>query len=305
MGFLRRALSPDGHARLVTVDITSLLQDLLNRCKLYPPSAVHVGQGAMGALMLQALGDTDENDKVECQWSCVGPFGNLYADALGTGKIRVSISNPRVEIPSLSESLGRGLFQVRRLRAGLETSVGIVESSGHVGEDLSLYLRQSEQRLSGICLSVKMKSLNVEEAATSGLHPEDFPFVVEKAAGFLVDILGDNSSDNQNTASLWWQAQMDVLGSISEWALSDDPKESTLEMLKMLTMKEHVKITLESDVQSFCTCSLDKAVRAIKLLSTGEQQSLIQSDGNALQMDCEYCGKSYSVALSDLAVKGS
>lgn len=295
--FLRRALSPDGQVRLVTVDLTPLLQKLLEDCKLFPPSTVHVGQAAMGALMLQALSDTGDEDKIECQWKCAGPFGGLYADALGTGKIRVSIAHPRVEIPSLKEGLGLGLFQVRKVRVHQESSTGIVESSGHVGEDITRFLEQSEQRKTGVNLSVKLKS---REA-----HGDEFPFYVERAVGYLIDVLGNLNFEQQQSTLQWWQAQMDVLGSPSDWALDENPEIATLEMLRMLTMKEHLQLTLEKPVELFCTCSQDKAIAAVKLLSLPEQLELIEESSEGIAIHCEYCGADYSVTLSNLAVAGS
>jgi redox-regulated HSP33 family molecular chaperone len=289
-----KALSEDQTVVIVSLEARSLVQELAERLGAYPPSIVHLGQACLGALLLQALTDTDEDEKVELQWNCAGPFGHLYADALGTGRVRATIHKPQAEVQSLHESLGVGVLQVRRLsRDGTPKGTGIVTAQGRVAEDLVDYLDKSEQRSCGMNLSVQVAW--DQEAADAGRAP----FKVSEATGYIVHVLPQEREGLKQQLLEGWHERMRVMGPLSSWAIPEDSTTAAEHILSLLTVGSKPKIHLKKGVELFCTCSSDRAERALALLTPRERQGLVSDEdkvSNTVTMTCEYCGVVYKLA---------
>lgn len=292
LGSLRKSFTSNGEAVLLSVQATNLVQRLMERGSLLPPATVHLGQACMAALLIQGLSDPDDHEKIELQWKSEGPFGSLYADAIGDGQVRATIQNGQAvgDGSTLQISLGAGLLQLRRSKAehGAPAWAGLVKSSGFVAEDLAHYLEQSEQKNCGLSLSVKL-----------GWDAEkQIPFV-ESAAGYLVHILPVIDEKERNRILLSWDRHMTDLGPVSQWLLPIDDAEATGEILKFLTGGRPQTEAFHQTVKLFCTCSEERAKRAISLLSSGERKSLLEKDDdNFVVVDCEFCGSHYRVPVT-------
>lgn len=292
LGSLRKSFTANGEAVLLSVHATALVQRLMERGSLLPPAAVHLGQACMAALLIQGLTDPDDHEKIELQWKSEGPFGSLYADAIGNGQVRGTIQNGQIagDGSSLRISLGAGLLQLRRSKAeqGAPAWAGLVKSDGFVAEDLAHYLEQSEQKNCGLSLSVKF-----------AWDPQKEVPVVESAAGYLVHILPVLDEKERNRILLSWDRHMSDLGPISQWVLPVEAADATDEILRFLTGGRSQTPAFEEKLKLFCTCSEDRAKRAISLLSSGERKTLLEKDeDDFVVVDCEFCGSHYRVPVA-------
>lgn len=284
--YLRKALSPKGDALIITVEARELIQMQMERIKATPSAMIHLGQALMSAALLQALTDPTENDRVQCEWMTKGDFGHVYAEAMGPGRLRGTLGNPQAGAELLGKDMGPGLLQVRRHHAG-SLATGMIDAVGRVSDDLVEYLSRSEQRMCGTNLSVKIEWDDAKAAQGFAL-----PFKVKSAHAFLVHVL-PAASEAQQTAGLQsWDAQIRVLGPISQWKLSDTPSTATSEMIDMLAMKQGVSSIFETPLELYCSCSEERAARALALV---EAQGGEDPAAEAPTVRCEFCGASYRI----------
>jgi molecular chaperone Hsp33 len=297
LGNFVKALSEDRSALIVAVEAREMVGELGRRLRAFPPSLRHLGQGVIGATLVQAMSDTDENEKLELQWRVAGAFGHLYADVLGTGRLRATIHRPQAEVFDFSEGLGAGLLQVRKTQPGGLTTTGLVEAEGRVAEDLVKYLLDSEQRSCGIRLNVK-----IERDLEAESRGDPFPFRVTQAAGYLVHVLPQNDPAQREAYVQLWHQRMGVMGPLSEWALPENSDEAVHFMVDLLTVGSKPQYFATAPIDLYCTCSEDRAKRALTLLSPRERRDLatadaLQTSSDKVEVTCEYCGQAYRIAV--------
>ncbi|MEO5668242.1 MAG: Hsp33 family molecular chaperone HslO [Bdellovibrionota bacterium] len=297
LGSSIKALSEDKSAVIVAVEARALVAELGRRLQSYPTALRHLGQGLLGVTLLQAMSDSEDDEKLELQWSVAGPFGHLYADSLGSGRLRGTLQNPQAEVLDFTIGLGAGLLQVRRTKPGGVTTTGLVEAEGSVAEDIVRYLRDSEQRSCGIRLNVKIeRDLELEASGDA------FPFKVTQAAGYLVHVLPQDDAAKKEACLQLWHQRMSVMGPLSEWAIPDDSEAALHFMIHLLTVGSKPQYFRPVPLQIYCTCSEERAKRALALLSPREREDL--SGGakelaptKTIDLKCEYCGQTYLIAV--------
>jgi redox-regulated HSP33 family molecular chaperone len=291
-GSFKKAIAARGDAVILTVEATQLVQELMDRSGDFPPAMIHLGQACLGALLLQALTDTEEPEHYELQWSVDGPFGNLYTDSPGFGQVRGTIQKGKAEVDSLNSPLGNGILQVRRTLPNKDIlSTGIVPSSGQVGLDIVEYLEKSEQRTCGIDVSVKL-------VWDEKRDPKN-PFRVEHAVGYLLHALPQSTEEKTFDNLAKWDRTMKALGPVSTWALPEGPEAITNFMTDLLLMGAARNEVLNRKVTLYCSCSQERAARAVSLLSRSEREYLEKNDAgeklDELSITCEYCGAVYKL----------
>jgi len=284
---------------LVTVEAKELLSEISNRVSAFPPAMKHLGDAVLGAALMHALGDSDDEEKLELQWKCAGEFGQLYADVLGPGRMRATIQNPQPDVFDFDHGLGEGLMQARRVKGDYPASTGIIESSGDVGKDVISYLQTSEQK--DCYLSTHVEIIWDKEAEARG---DARPFKVIRADGFLIHILPQNDAKKkEDNLSLWLQ-RMNVGGPLSQWAMPENSKEALDFMLHILTVGSKPQSFGYQAINFDCTCSKERAKRALTLLSQSELDEMsVDEDGqdqSLLEITCEYCSSTYSIDLTQL-----
>jgi molecular chaperone Hsp33 len=294
LGASVKALSEDHSAVIVAVEGRELVSELGRRLKAFPASLRHLGQALLGVTLLQAMSDATEDEKIEVQWHTPGAFGNLYADSLGTGRLRGTIQDPQAEIFDFSEGLGEGLLQVRRTKPGGLTTTGLVEASGSVAEDLVSYLQDSEQRSCGMRLNVK-----IERDLEAEARGDERPFKVTQAAGYLVHVLPQDDEKKKESLLQLWHQRMKVMGPLSEWAIPADSEEALRFMVHLLTVGSKPQYEKVVPLEIYCTCSEERAKRALALLSPRDRRDLTPDAQSTKPIDltCEYCGRTYLIGV--------
>ena len=292
LGFSVKALAEDRSAVIVAVEARELVAEVGRRLKAFPTSLRHLGQALLGVTLIQAMSDGEDNEKIELQWHSPGAFGNLYADSLGTGRLRGTIQEPRAEVFDFSEGLGQGLLQVRRTKPGGITTTGLVEALGSVAEDLVAYLQDSEQRSCGMRLNVK-----IERDLDAEARGEERPFKVTQAAGYLVHVLPQNDEKKKQELLQLWHQRMKVMGPLSEWAIPADSEEALRFMIHLLTVGSKPQYEKPVPLGIYCTCSEERAKRALALLSPRDRRDLSPDTETKEPIDlmCEFCGRTYLI----------
>jgi len=297
-GALLKALSEDKSAVIVAVEARALIQELGKRLGAFPPPLKHLGLGLLGASLVHALSDLQDNEKLELQWRTAGNFGHLCADVLGSGRLRGTIGQPRAEVFNFDEGLGAGLLQVRRSRKKGVPTTGVVQAKGSVVEDIVQYLQDSEQKPCALNLHVKIEW--DEEAEKRG---EETPFRVVQAVGYLIHVLPQDTDATRDAYADLWAQRMKVMGPLSEWAIPENSKAALRFMVDLLTVGSKPSLSKVQPLNLYCTCNEDRAKRALALLSPRERNSLLEEEATKenIELKCEYCGETYLIAVDEEA----
>lgn len=278
MDQIKKVISQDKKTVVSVIDATDSLQESLERLHAFPTAMVHLGQAMMGAALLHSLwNDKGTFNKVGLQWSVDGPFGHIFSEANGRGEIRGTIYNPQAPVDNYETGIGNGKLAVQKF--GNTRSTGIVASQGDICHDILTYLHSSEQRHSTISLSVKIGWAENKTLAN--------PFKVDYALGFLVDVLPHNSKQEAENTLMSWDHFIQDLGPLSQWSLPGDSKVD--DIISMLFPKPGKELLFQK-IKFHCNCSEDRAERAIKL---SEKHDDFRNDDQALEVQCEFCGKKY------------
>ncbi len=296
LGYFQKSLSEDQSAVIVAVEARALVEDISKRISAFPPAMKHLGEAVLAAALMYALGDTSEEEKLELQWKCAGPFGHLYADMLGAGRVRATIQNPRPEVYDFNHNLGAGLMQARRVKGDFPANTGIVKSVGVVGEDVVSYLRDSEQKDCLLSIYVKIE-WDKEAEARGALRP----FKVVRADGFLINILPQSDASKKEDYISLWKQRIGVGGPLDEWAMPTDSSEALRFIFHILTVGSKPTLYKKESLSFDCTCSEDRAKRALSLLSVREKAEMSKNDEgitlDVLPITCEYCGNVYRIKV--------
>ncbi len=249
-----------------------------------PTSAALLAQGlTAGALLAAAL--EKKLARINLQIGCDGPAGGLFIDAGTDGSFRGYIKNPQVYFTSgpgeplaPERALGRkGYVSVLRDLGGGEIYRGMVELEAcELSRDLERYFQSSEQ---------------VETAVQLSVLPEDGE-PLGQVAGVLIQRLpgGDEAAVAR--------ARELLRGGALERGLAAG--ETATALFERLGFEgDGVEILADVPVEFRCSCSRDRAVRAILAMGLEEMRSLFAEVGEA-KLACQFCGAKYHVAGPEL-----
>lgn len=279
-----RAFLPEGKLQIIFVDATSVAHRGRELQKALPTAASLFAQTLTAGLLLGALqkGDSRLNLQIECD----GPVRGIFADARPSGEVRGYIKNGLVDYPGqpvgpfrARGALGRrGFVSVLRDVNG-EVYRGMVdlESQGgdcEIADLLHRYFDQSEQVETGIALSVS---------------PRDGE-PLGRVTGLLVQALPDG--DRQRLRS----AITDLRGG---WLDRLGHGAEPLAALAALFAGEQPQLIDEHPALYRCTCSPERALRAITAMGREEIVDLWEKEGKA-EATCEFCGQHYIITGEEL-----
>lgn len=276
-GVLLRTLTSDGCVAIRTLEATALVAEAAQRHQLGPLATQALGRVLMGAILLGASGKDDET--VQLRFHGDGPLGTLLAIADEHAHVRGYASRPQAELPlrhgqlDVAKGIGLGNLSVVRHRRGWrQPYTGIVPIvSGEVGEDLALYLAESEQTPSAVGLGV--------ELGPGG--------VVASAGGYLAQALPGASEET--LARL--EANVAALPSPSQLAGQANGAQAMVDSLVAgLGSQAHA----HQEARFQCHCDEERVVRAVALLGRDEAKAL-SAAGETVEVRCEFCAELYQV----------
>jgi len=277
-----RALSTSGGIRIITCSTAELARQV---CLLQQAShtvSVALGRGlAAGALMGGLL---KGNQRLAMKFEGNGPMAKMIIESEGDGSVRGCVGNPAAEAEPVDGRwnvpgvLGKAGFLTvsKDLGMGGEPYHGMVQlHSSEIGEDLALYLTESEQIPSAVGLGVSL----------------DVDGVVDLCGGFLLQALP--KADEAEISLLL--ERIAAMPPITQFLAEGGP-----EALLQYLVGDIPYTPLETRELFFrCGCSREKVERALHSLGAAELHDMRLQDGHA-EVTCEFCRQSYRFEADEL-----
>jgi molecular chaperone Hsp33 len=277
MSFLLRGVAANGDIRVIAADTTHLVEEARARHEAGPLAAAALGRTLTGGLLLAHVLLKNPQDRVTLRLRGDGPLGGVIADAGLDGAVRGYASNPLVSLPprpdgklDVGGAIGhKGEINVVRSHApyGDPYSSSIPLVSGEVGEDIAMFLAQSEQIGSAVLLGVYLEGGRV--LRSGGVILQALPNADEAALNVL-------------------EANVRALGQLTD-AMGG---RSLLEILEELCWGLDFRLLTRDalPLKFACRCSDQKALDALAFFTPQEREAMIFEDGGA-EAVCHWCGE--------------
>ena len=214
-----------------------------------------------------------------------GPIKGLTVTADSHGNVKGYAFNPGVMLPpnekgklDVGGALGVGILSVVRDIGLKEPYVGqTILVSGEIAADLTYYYATSEQTPSSVALGVLMHKDNTVRQAGG--------FILQLMPGASEDVVGGLERKLAEVTSV--TALMDV-GNTPET------------ILKYILGDFDLEINDKNPARFFCGCSKNRVARALISLGKKELDAMIR-DGKPVEVNCDFCGRSYTFDVEELA----
>lgn len=268
-----RAMTDDATFRVIAVSTTETVRQALGHQQPGEGTAATFGDLLTAAVLVRET--MAPTHRVQAILKRRGRKGSLVADAHPSGGTRGLIS-----LPAGEEDFGggQGLLQVmRRLHDG-RTHQGVVEvpQGGEVSQALMAYMKESEQVDSMVAVASHFE--HGELRAAGGYLVQLLPGVGQAPLAFMAERLSEAQPFEEVIAS----------GDFTPGLVL----ESVLEGL------QHTRLG-ESDIRFDCWCSSERLLGALSTLPRADIDELL-SDGQPLEITCDYCKRLYSIPPSRL-----
>jgi len=280
--YLVRILTKSGTFRGMACVTTGLVAEAVRRHGTLPTATTALGRALTAGALMGALLKTDQ--RVALKFEGNGPLGKILVEAQSNGAVAGTVRNPAVELPLLdgkvdvAGALGRAGFLTvtkdLRLKQPYQGTVQLVSSE--IGEDLAMYLTESEQVPSAVGLGVF-----VEQDGSVGA-----------AGGFLIQSLPPQDEE----AIRLLMERIEKLPTLSEHFRNGGTPEQLLELLFAGIPYE----TTEKRVVAFqCSCSREKSEEALLTQGKDVLLEMAQRDGG-VSVTCSFCREVRTFTLQEI-----
>jgi molecular chaperone Hsp33 len=268
-----RAMTDDGAFRVITARTTETVRNAIAAQGATGATARTFGELITGAILYRET--MAPQLRVQGILKGSGGTGSLVADSHPSGKTRGLV---QVEAGREIELRSGAVIQMMRTMPNGRINQGIVElpSGGGISQALMEYMQTSEQVVSMIAVSTVAQAGEV--VAAGGYMVQLLPEVGRGPLMVMTERLRDFESIDER---------------VGEAAFSP---ESLLEQL--LDGMPFTRLE-ESAVGFECWCDELRVVSAIATLSRADIEHLL-SDGQVLEIACEYCKREYRIAPARL-----
>jgi len=280
--YLVRIMTTSGTIRGLACVTTGLVAEAARRHGTLPTATTALGRALTGGALMGALLKTDQ--RVALKFEGNGPLGKILVEAQSNGAVAGTVGNPEVDLPlrdgriDVAGALGRAGFLTvtkdLRLKQPYQGTVQLVSSE--IGEDLALYLTESEQVPSAVGLGVFVE----QDGSVGG------------AGGFLIQSLPpqDQAAIDQ------LMERIGKLPTLSEHFRNGGTPEQLLELLFEGIPYE----TIEKRVVAFkCTCSREKGEQALLTQGRDTLRELATRDGG-VTVTCSFCGEVWNFSPEEI-----
>lgn len=264
-------LLEESNVRGVHVRMDEAWSHVLQR-RNYPAGVRHwLGQALAAVTLMTATLKFD--GKLSLQVQGDGDIHLLVAQATADGGVRATVEWERE--PQMSATPKQAFGEHARLsliisQAAGEDYQGVVELSGeNLGDALADYFKQSEQLLTHFWLS------------SDG----------QRNAGMLLQRL-PGEEDNEG----WQRAEMLGGTLFAEELMSTDGPT----LIRRLFHEEDVRLYEPREIAFSCGCSREKCGAMVVGLGAEDARELLLESGGQIEVNCEFCGQSYSFDGIDL-----
>ncbi len=291
---VHKFLTRDLTVRASAVIATKVVDEMRSIQNSYPVSTVAVGRTMVAALLMAS--HLKQNQELSLYFQGNGPLGRVFAQANFEGQVRGYSNNPQLTVPFegdkilIGPSIGIGLLTVtHHLPTGdLPHRGTVIIRTGEIGDDVAFYLHQSHQIPSVVALGVHLSPYGV----------------VEAAGGILLELMPGH--DEETVAKI--EERVRQVPPVSKRILEGA---SALDLIRdYLGEDDIMELEHPYPISYHCRCSYERVMRSMVLLGAEELDQLIE-EKKAVDVACEFCGKTYSVIENDLikirndAYKGS
>lgn len=284
-----RGMTRDGSARILVIDSTRLVNDMIATHHTAPTASAALGRLVSAASMIGTM-LPEREDTLTVGFMGDGTAGHLLAVADYFGNVKGYIENPDADPPrkpngklDVGTAVGGGTLFVGRDRPGAEPQTGTTAiTSGEIAEDLATYFAVSEQIPTVLSLGVLIAGDGTCLAA-GGVLIQLMPFPDEET----VSKIERNAADLAAISHYFRDGKTPA--EVADIALRDIPYD-TFDTLS---------------VSYRCDCSADRMRAKIRSLGEAEVKKLLneqEAEGKARELTavCRFCGKSYTFSEKDL-----
>lgn len=274
---LKKYLAYDGMVKVVLVNGTKMVSEARNIHNLSNVTTAALGRTLiMTAIMSSKLKDKDNRITVQIKGD--GPIGSIVTCGNSNLDIKGYVSVPDVELPlndigklDVAKAVGRGYLNVIKDIGLKEPYIGYSNLvTSEIAEDFAYYFVTSEQTPCAVALGVNISKENK----------------VDMAAGYIIEPLPDCSEDiidiiesiNMNISS--------VTGLMMDLDNMDD-------VAKTITGDNNIVCIEELNPSYKCDCSTSRIDKTIIALGKDEAFKILEENNNKIEVNCNFCNKTY------------
>ena len=271
--YLVRIMTKSGTLRGLACVTTGLVAEAARRHGTLPTATAALGRALTAGALMGALLKTGQ--RVGLKFEGNGPLGKILVEAESTGAVAGTVGNPAVDLPlrngriDVAGALGTAGFLTVTMDLGLKQPYrGTVQLvSSEIGEDLALYLTESEQVPSAVGLGVFLEQ-DGSVGAAGGFLVQSLPPQDEAAIALLMERIGN-------------------LPPLSEHFRSGGTPEQLLDLLfggiPFLTIEKR-------ELAFHCSCSREKGEKALLTQGRDTLKEIVARDGG-ITVTCSFCGE--------------
>ncbi len=283
--YLVTARSANDEVKAIAITSKNLVEYKRSIYNLSPICAAASGRLMSAALMMGNWLKSD-SDTICLEMVGDGELSHLDAISNNKGEVRSYISKTDVILPPNSNghlnvggAIGKGhLIVIRDLGLKSPYVSQVALQSGEIAEDLAYYFATSEQTPTAIGLGVHFNKETVQ---------------VDHAGGYIIQLMPNTSEETIRIIEENLANTPDVTKMLIE---NGDSPEKILEyVLKGLSPQ----FETQKDVFWKCNCSHEKGLKIISSLSLKELHRILD-EKEPVQIDCNFCGKSYNYSEEEL-----
>lgn len=281
--YLVRATAADAQIRAFACTTVNTVEAARQAHNTSPVVTAALGRTLSAAAMMGSM-LKGEKDYLTIKLKGDGPMQGITVTADAMGNVKGYAVVPDVIIPAkpngkldVSGALGAGTLSVIKDMGLKEPYVGqTLLQTSEIAEDLTYYFATSEQVPSSVGLGVLMNRENTVRQA-GGFIIQLMPFAEEEIIGKLEENLKMITS---------------VTALLEEGMTPEQILELLLEGLSPV-------ITDRMPVAFTCNCSKERIEKVLVSLGREELEDMV-ADGQPIEVNCHFCGKSYTFSLEEL-----
>jgi molecular chaperone Hsp33 len=280
--YLVRAIARNANVRGLACVGSVLVNEACKRHDAYPTACAALGRALTGGALMGALLKTGQS--VALKFEGNGPIGKIIVEAESDGSVRGYVGRPHTHLPlkngklDVAGALGRaGLLTVTKDLRLKEPYTGIVPLyTGEIAEDIAFYLTDSEQIPSAMGLGVFVGADGRVSAAGGFLIQAFPPYEEETVEGLIKRI----------------EAMPPPTEVLRQGRTPEDMLETIFEGLPFDILETRGLLFR-------CSCSRERAQKALIAMGPEEVRSLLEQHGGA-EITCEFCREAYQLGGEEL-----
>ena len=282
--YIIRAIDSSKSVRIFISQNTQMVQEIRDIHDSQATASAAMGRLAIVSSIMGYSG-LDEGQSLTIVFDGNGPAGKLRAVADENGDVKVTVTNPKIDVPSkypgkldVGSYIGKeGNLAVIRDLGLKEPYTGISKIiTGEIAEDLANYYFYSEQTPSIISLGVLV----------------DTDLSIKAAGGIFVQVLPGISDEELDRLQEIANELRPVSELISEGYSPEDILGKYFEKLKPEILEKH-------EVNYKCDCSRERIRTGLISIGKKELEEIIEKD-KKVEVICDFCGKVYNFDENEL-----